>query len=294
MATALIRQVIDHHAGAEVTLITTPPFAQLFASWDDLRVVSFERRGFRAALGTIQFLRAGGFNRVYDFQSNDRTAIYLALSGIPERVGNHPRFPYNIHPTDAWRGDRHIFDRMNAVLHAAGVGAARPRPVLPVSAQQTTAVVEWLAQRNIEPDNFVVMHAGASPRRPEKRWPHFGDLAEYLAERGLETVWVGGPADVALNRSLATRTGHDATNQFSIPQLAELARHARCAVTNDSGPMHAMAAADIPVYALFGPSDPRRNHALGQKSNVIPASEINAISVSMVINRVTGFPKEGD
>ena len=40
-------------------------------------------------------------------------------------------------------------------------------------------------------------------------------------------------------------------------------------VTNDSGPMHACAAAGVPVFALFGPSDWTRNHALGQAEHVL-------------------------
>jgi ADP-heptose:LPS heptosyltransferase len=61
-----------------------------------------------------------------------------------------------------------------------------------------------------------------------------------------------------------------------IAQLAELARHARFAVTNDSGPMHACAAAGVPVFGLFGPSDWRRNHALGQRAHVLACTEMVA------------------
>jgi ADP-heptose:LPS heptosyltransferase len=33
--------------------------------------------------------------------------------------------------------------------------------------------------------------------------------------------------------------------------------------------MHVLSAASIPVFGLFGPSDWRRNHAIGQRANVI-------------------------
>jgi hypothetical protein len=72
----------------------------------------------------------------------------------------------------------------------------------------------------------------------------------------------------ALNASLRNDGDVDATGLFDILELAEVGRSARCAVTNDSGPMHVLAAANIPVYALFGPSDWRRNHALGQADRV--------------------------
>jgi ADP-heptose:LPS heptosyltransferase len=41
------------------------------------------------------------------------------------------------------------------------------------------------------------------------------------------------------------------------------------AVTNDSGPMHILATAGLPVYACFGPTDWRRSHAPGQESRIL-------------------------
>jgi len=119
-----------------------------------------------------------------------------------------------------------------------------------------------------------VLHAGASPTRQDKCWPGFGDFAQQLEAAGLRAVWLGAGPDAARNRELAARAGIDATDRFSIPQIAELARHARFALTNDSGPMHAMAAAGIPVFGLFGPSDWRRNHALGQREHVLACTEL--------------------
>ena len=84
----------------------------------------------------------------------------------------------------------------------------------------------------------------------------------------MRVVWAGGEPDRALNARLCVPGDVDATGTFDILELAELGRHARCAVTNDSGPMHVLAASGIPVYALFGPSDWRRNHALGQAERV--------------------------
>ena len=85
----------------------------------------------------------------------------------------------------------------------------------------------------------------------------------------MQALWIGGPDDVDLNRELAAEVGRDVTGQFSIPALAELARHARFAIVNDSGPMHVVSTAGIPVYAFFGPTDWRRSHAIGQRERVL-------------------------
>jgi len=101
-------------------------------------------------------------------------------------------------------------------------------------------------------------------------------LERRRAPRGLRALWLGAGSDRTRNAELAARHGIDATDRFSIPQLAELARQARFAVTNDSGPMHACAAAGVPVFGLFGPSDWRRNHALGQREHVLACTEMVA------------------
>jgi ADP-heptose:LPS heptosyltransferase len=286
MATPLIRCIQRAHAGADIQLLTAPAYAGVFAAWDGLEVRVEPRRGVTATLRTLRWIREARFDRVYDLQSNDRSALLCALSGIPVRIGNHPRFPYTHHPARAYRGETHIFERMNEVLAAAGIGPAPPLPEIPAGASDAARVTRWLDDHGLRGQAFAAMHAGASPHRADKRWPHFARLAEGLADAGLALVWLGAEPDIPLNRRLSAAHGIDATGAFSIAQLPLLARHARFALTNDSGPMHALAAAGIPVYAFFGPSDWRRNHALGQGQRVFASPDLAAISPDAVLERL--------
>lgn len=269
MATPLLDAIMRHHAGAAVTLMTTPAFAPIFAAWPNLTVHETPRHGFMNMVALGRWIRRQRFSRIYDLQGNDRSALLCALSGAAERVGNHTRFPYTHHPTERWRGQSHIFERLCAVLAAAGITVTAQTPLLPADAATTTRVRTWLALHALEPRRFVLLHAGASALRPDKRWPHFALLAGRLRHAGMRVIWLGAAPERALNATLSSATDIDATGLFDIIALAELGRHARCAVTNDSGPMHVLAAAAIPVFGLFGPSDWRRNHALGQAARVI-------------------------
>ena len=269
LATPIIEQIRSHHAGDTVTVLTSPPFESLFSDWPGLDTVTFARSGARATLATIAWIRRQRFDRVYDLQSNDRTRWYCALSGIAERVGNHPRWPYTLHPADRYSGGYHIFERLNQVLHSAGIAPAKPVVYLPLTEAKQREVGDWLRQQNLADDQFAIMHAGASEKHAHKCWPYYEQLALALQERGLQTVWIGGREDSERNRALARTCGIDASQCFSINQLAELARHARLAMTNDSGPMHALSGSGIPVYAFFGLTNHVRNHALGQEDYVI-------------------------
>ena len=269
MATGLIDRILQHHAPRRCVLLTSPSYIELFGTWPNLELKTFDRSSLRSTLATALWVRKQGFLRVYDLQSNDRTGALCGLSGIPEQAGNHPRFPYNLHPQHRYTGQRHIHDRMLEILEAAGISTDAVVPCLRPSAADQHKVSEWLQERDLPDRKLVIMHAGASAQRQEKRWPYFGELALSLAQQGYVTVWAGGEQDRHTNADLARITGVNASEAFSFLQLVALAGQARIAVTNDSGPMHLLACGPIPVYGLFGPTDWRRNHAVGQRERVL-------------------------
>lgn len=301
LATPILRQIQAYHGKDELWLLTTPAYKPLFDHWDGLSVTAFPRKGPLNTWRTIMWLRRNQFDCLYDLQSNDRSRGLTLLSGVPRRIGNHPRFPYTVHPPEPYSGQCHAFDRLNQILASAHIPAAAPQPSLPVSASTKDYVCGWLRNKGLENTAPVVLHAGASLKHPAKRWPYFGELAGMLAARGLPIIWIGAKDDAVINRDLSNTTGFDATGEFNVPQLIELGRRARFAVANDSAPMHILSCAGIPVFGIFGPTDWRRNHALGQKARVItldnaaerklcdPESMLLAnISPAMVLERING------
>ena len=292
MATSLIKQIQQHHENDESFLLTTPGFANIFESWNKLNVVSFERKGPASFIKVLRWIRNKHFDRIYDLQSNDRTSIFCALSGASTIIGNHPRYPYNIHPVDKYTGQCHIYDRMLDVLLSAGLKPVHEIPCLPVSAKDRDYVKTWLRENHLSQKPLVILHAGASNKHSEKCWPYFEELAVVLGNRGFTIIWAGGESEKEINKQLALRVGLDASNLFSINQLAELGRYARFALTNDSGPMHALASSEIPVFSFFGPTNWRRNHAIGQADNVITLNRndpfrpvsLDKITVDMAIS----------
>lgn len=295
MSTPLIRQIQEHHPNSEVFLLTSPPFADLLQHFQGLNIQSFQRHGLKASINTLVWIRKQRFSVVYDLQSNDRTSILCALSAVPRRIGNHPRFPYHCHPRQKWSGQCHIFERMLDVLRAGGIDAKYEKPFLPVTDNDEAIVEQWLLQHKLGGKRLILMHAGGSAQHPQKRWPYFSELAKHLESASYHVIWVGGHADAELNRTLAEVSGNDASDAFSLPQLTVLGERAHFAITNDSGPMHVLSCSDIPVYGLFGPTDWRRNHAIGQKDCVLssnPETEpftpqhLDELKVGVVLQRL--------
>src|SRR5579864_8576173 len=114
-----------YHQGAEITLLTTAPFADLAraAPYFD-RVWIDERPGPLDIVGWWRLrrrLRGAGFDRVYDLQTSDRSSVYRRLmaprppawSGIARGAS---------HPHDNPDRDRmHTLDRQAEQLARAGI-----------------------------------------------------------------------------------------------------------------------------------------------------------------------------
>jgi heptosyltransferase-2 len=99
---------------------------------------------------------------------------------------------------------------------------------------------------------------------PAKRWPaeHFATLARRLASDG-HAIWIlGSPSDREAAAAIVGLLGAsvpflvDLSGRTDLGTAIDLMSVASVVVTNDSGLMHAAAAVDAPLVALFGSSSP--------------------------------------
>ena len=79
-----------------------------------------------------------------------------------------------------------------------------------------------------------------------------------------------GPGEEKLAREAEAASGGVARPmQCSITELIALTRRARLFIGGDTGPLHLAAALQVPVVAIFGPTDPARNGPYGTQSIVL-------------------------
>ncbi|MCZ8277131.1 MAG: glycosyltransferase family 9 protein [Acetobacteraceae bacterium] len=239
-----------HHPGAEITLLTTPPFAPLArqAPWFDQVWDNGRPRGLAALWALGRRLRAARFTRVYDLQTSERSSRYHWLvgrgvewSGIAAGA-SHPH-------ANPRRDFMHTVERQREQLEMAGISHF-PAPAL-----------DWLdadITRFALPERFALLIPGASPGRPAKRWP-VAQFAALAAALDVPAVILGGPTEAGLGAAItdATHNARDLTGKTSFADIAALARRAAFCIGNDTGPTHLAAVAGCPTLALFGEdSDP--------------------------------------
>ena len=126
------------------------------------------------------------------------------------------------------------------------------------------------ARESEQGHRFAILSPGAG--WGAKQWPaeRYGELAQRLAELGLESLVNFGPGEDELaNAVVGAGAGKAKKVSRPLGSLMKLMRNAALLVGGDTGPVHLAAAVGTPVVALFGPTDPARNGPLGSPSVVL-------------------------
>lgn len=273
-----------HHADAEVTVLTTAPYADYLAGSPYFDHVMLDTRtawwDVRGCWRLRQQLIAGHFDRVYDLQTSGRSSrifhMFPAL-GRPQWSGiaygcSHP-------DRDPRRNQLHDIDRQFGQLRAAGV------------LETATADLSWSCadiSRFDLPPEIALLVPGSSAHRLAKRWPieNYARVAADLAKRGITPVVLGSAGEAELAATVRRSVGQtiDLTGQTNLAELASIARVARLAVGNDTGPMHLIAAAGCPCLVLFSSdSDPALCAPRGRSVTVLRCPDLALLDVATAL-----------
>jgi len=275
-----------HHTDAQITLLTTTPFADWLAHspwfdaiWTQQRLKWWDLPGW---LRLRRRLTAGQFDRVYDLQTSGHSSRYFYLlptRGRPEWSGI--ALGSTLPDRDPNRDHLHDVDRQFGQLRQAGVPSREP------------ADVSW-SEGDISsfslPDHFALLAPGSAPHRLLKRWPisRYRELAIMLTARGVTPVVIGTAPERALARGISGAI--DLTGRTDLYQLTSLARAATVAIGNDTGPMHLIATAGCPSVVLFSrDSDPALCAPRGPSVVTLRRPDLSQLDATTVMDAVTAM-----
>jgi lipopolysaccharide heptosyltransferase I len=215
----------------------------------------------------LKELRKERYDIAIDLHGLLRSGVITGATGSPVRIGfqearEGSRFFYT-HKVKGGR-DIHAVDRYLKIAALLGCDISDVCFPFPLSFNSTLHTPHSALS-----EDYAVIAPGA--RWKTKRWPpeNFGELSSRLP---LSTVIIGSKGDMDTAREVVALSGGKAVSlagKTNLKELIEVIRKAQFFISNDSGPMHIAAALDIPVFAIFGPTDPLRTGPYGRGHTVI-------------------------
>lgn len=289
------------HPRADITLLTTPRFAELAKSSRYFNHVepAGDAGGIGAPFALAGWIKRSGFQRVYDLESSSATAaVFRALwPGRPEWSG--AAAGASLRHRNPERGRMHVLERQADQLRVAGIW-----PDAPVEAGSAPPPdLSWILKRapdprpvpgQAKPKPYVILAPGGASKA-DRRWPieSYSELAGQLYGRGFDVVVVGGPEESAMARTIqrTASRARDLTGRTDFAQLAVLGARAALGVGNDSGATHLMAASGAPTIALFSKaSDPELSGPRGYVA-ILRAAQLRELPVQQVAQTALGMAR---
>lgn len=219
---------------------------------------------------------------------NSFQVAYVAYrAAVPERWGYRRNFRGWLltRAVQRPRPAMHQVDYYRHLVAALGVenGPRTPRLDAPKSVLETAQAV--LGGHGWEPGTRLLGLAPGAAYGGAKRWlpSRFAEVADRLwRARGLVPVLVGTEKDAAAARAIEAELDKigsagdrpaaiNLVGRTDLRQLVGVVAHCAAFVSNDSGAMHLAAALNVPVAAVFGPTDERITGPSGDRVRVLTA-----------------------
>ena len=264
-AIALLR---EDYPDAEICVLAQPLNAPVLTGNPHVnRVLVFDQQGahrrLRHRLPFYHDLHREKFDLVVAMRTASWSNFVTLLSGARNRLGRYHKFVKGTF-THKWKGSYekgnvHEVDRNLELMRLICAGEGNRQLVFKLLEDEVSFAKAQLAEWGIHPNDFLVcLHPGGSSF--DKQWPseNYARLADWLiSEYNAKILILRGPNEAHLTRHIQKIMTHPSIAHApeSIRNLAALMEHCNLVVCNDSGPMHIAAALNVPMVAIFGPTD---------------------------------------
>jgi heptosyltransferase-2 len=224
-------------------------------------------RGLRGLMRLRARLRAERFDLAVALHKSLRTAVLLALAGVPRRIGFRQSAGWFLYPERVSRDATcHDVERNLSIVSALGIDPMQdpPRLLVVPTTGACERVAALLREANVGQQQPLVGIAPGSAWAT-KRWTveGYAEVARTLGAEGYGVLLLGAPNERAIAERVNQAAGGVALNlvgRTDVGMLVAAIDRVQVLLCNDSAPMHIAVARDVPVVAVFGPTHPQQGY----------------------------------
>ncbi len=254
----LLKALKDNFPQASVHSVVRPYLQELLESVSWVDRILLRPRPLSQKLSLLQTIRRNRYDLLIALPRSEECLIMTALSRARVKAG-FAHFPWDvsldiketIEGHNGWHNNAKLLKQLN-------LSVAKNDYVGLLAIEADTAGLDL-------PADYAVISPGASRRRLAKTWDQekFIEVMVGLHKKyNLTPVLVGGKDNEAAHKIIQHSVDNrnipvlNLTGKISLRVLCAVIRKAALFVGIDSGVMHLAACMDIPVVALYGPTDP--------------------------------------
>jgi len=210
-------------------------------------------------------LKKEKFDLVIDLQGLLRSGIITYATNAPMRVGfDKAREGSKVFYTHKVKCPENIHAIIKYLKVAEFLGCDVNKIAFPLKWDNSKSIMKEIPYKN-----YIVVIPSA--RWKTKIWPpeKYGKLISLLP---LKSIIVGSKEDINIANRILFYSNNNAISlvgKTNLNQLIEIIRNAEFVISNDSGPMHIASALNIPIVAIFGPTNPVKTGPYGKNHIVI-------------------------
>ncbi len=278
MTTPALGAIRAAFPSAEISIVANPVVGELFTRHpycDRLIVFDKEKshRGIRGMLSLCRQLRGYRFDIAVLFQNAFEAALMAVLSGVPARAGYRTdgRGLLLTHGVPIGENERklHHTDYYLQMLDYLGIKGGDGQLKLSCTDQEISRARQTLGDRE-----WVAINPGATYGSAKRWYPdRFAAVADNLAkEYSVRVLIIGGAGERDVSEDIEASmetTPLNLCGRTTVREMMAVLSQCRLMITNDSGPMHIAAAFDVPIVAVFGPTDHTTTSPLSDNYNII-------------------------
>ncbi len=294
MSDGAFRDIRRQHVTAHITVLTTAPYHKIMLACPHIDAVILDPRAPRWKFWILQRLKRrlqeSFFDIVYDLQDNARTALYFKwMHHVPDWSGTQKRARLR------YTADNPklipALERMAGQLEQAGLKIHHTlEPDLRWMGKGFEISIKNILQANQLQDGFILLIPGAASRHPEKRWPYFNELAQWLIAKGYQPVTAPGHDELDLCATLPSTMLMDGDKPLNFFQLSALVPHAGFVIGNDTGPTHLAAhIGTTKGLALFGGHTPARLTCVERKFEILETKTLDKLTLKTVTEKLLPY-----